>query len=55
MSFMFITKNNILNDAHNLGTKLYNKFPNYLKNLESLKPLKKFNVFFITTYLLFSR
>jgi len=25
----------------NLGTKLYNKLPNYLKNLESLKPFKK--------------
>ena len=25
----------------NLGTKLYNKLPNYLKNLENLKPFKK--------------
>jgi hypothetical protein len=26
---------------NNLGTKLYNKLPNYLKNLESLKHFKK--------------
>jgi len=25
----------------NLGTKLYNKLPNYLKNLENLNPFKK--------------
>jgi hypothetical protein len=25
----------------NLGTKLYNKLPNYTKNLENLKPFKK--------------
>jgi hypothetical protein len=25
----------------NLGTKLYNKLPNYIKKLENLKPLKK--------------
>jgi hypothetical protein len=25
----------------NLGTKLYNKLPNYLKNLENLKSFKK--------------
>jgi hypothetical protein len=27
--------------VNNLGTKLYNKLPNYLKNLENLKLLKK--------------
>ena len=27
--------------AINLATKLYNKLPNYLKNLENLKPFKK--------------
>ena len=27
--------------VNNLGTKLYNKLPNYIKNLENLKPLKK--------------
>ena len=26
--------------VNNLGTKLYNKLPNYLKNLENLKPFK---------------
>jgi len=25
----------------NLGTKLHNKFPNYLKNLDNIKPFKK--------------
>jgi hypothetical protein len=25
----------------NFGTKLYNKLPNYIKNLENLKPFKK--------------
>jgi hypothetical protein len=25
----------------NLGTKLYKKLPNYIKNLENLKPFKK--------------
>jgi hypothetical protein len=32
-----IFKKNVIN----LGTKLYNKLPNYLKNLENLKPFKK--------------
>jgi hypothetical protein len=27
--------------VNNLGTKLYNKLPNHLKNLESLKHFKK--------------
>ena len=27
--------------VNNLVTKLYNKLPNYLKNLENLKPFKK--------------
>jgi hypothetical protein len=27
--------------VNNLGTKLYNKLPNYLKNSESLKHFKK--------------
>jgi hypothetical protein len=27
--------------VNNLGTKFYNKLPNYLKNLESLKHFKK--------------
>ena len=25
----------------NLGTKLYNRLPNYIKDLENLKPFKK--------------
>ena len=29
------------NTVNNLGTKLYNKLPNYLKNLENLKLFKK--------------
>jgi hypothetical protein len=29
--------------VNNLGTKLYNKLPNYLKNLESLKPIQWMN------------
>jgi hypothetical protein len=41
--------------VNNLGTKLYNKLPNYLKNLENLEPFKKqLKSFFITTELLFS-
>jgi hypothetical protein len=28
-------------NVNNLGTKLYNKVPNHLKNLEDLKPFKK--------------
>jgi hypothetical protein len=27
--------------VNNLGTKLYNKLPNHLENLEDLKPFKK--------------
>jgi len=27
--------------VNNLGTKLYNRLPNHLKNLEDLKPFKK--------------
>jgi hypothetical protein len=39
----------------NLGTKLYKQLPNYIKNLENLKPFKKqLKAFFITTDLLFS-
>jgi uncharacterized protein YicC (UPF0701 family) len=30
-----------IKSVNNLGTKLYNKLPNYLKNLESLKHFKK--------------
>jgi hypothetical protein len=32
------------NSVNNLETKLYNKLPNYLKNLESLKHFKKNNL-----------
>jgi hypothetical protein len=36
--------------VNNWGTKLYNKLPNHLKNLEDLKPFKKqLKAFFITT------
>jgi len=28
------------NSVNNLGTKLYNKLPNYLKNMVNLKPFK---------------
>jgi len=27
--------------VNNLGTKLYNRLPKYIKNLEDLKPFKK--------------
>jgi hypothetical protein len=37
---LFICKM-ILKSVNNLGTKVYNKLPNYLKNLESLKLNKK--------------
>jgi len=36
VELIFLKKNVI-----NLGTKLYNKLPNYIKNLENLKTFKK--------------
>jgi ABC-type uncharacterized transport system ATPase component len=39
--------------VNNLETYLYNKLPNYLKNLEDLKRFRK-QSFFITTDFLFS-
>ena len=41
--------------VNNSGTKLYNKLPNYLKNVENLKPFKRTTKsLFTTTDLLFS-
>jgi hypothetical protein len=33
--------------VNNLGTKLYNELPNYLKNVERLKHLKKLKAFLL--------
>jgi len=33
--------NMLKKSVNNLGTKLYNRLPNHLKNLEDLKPFKK--------------
>ena len=42
--------------VNNLGTKLYNRLPKYIKNLEDLKPFKKTSKsLFATTVLLLDR
>jgi len=38
----------------NLGTKLYNKLPNYIKNLENLKLFKKQLKAFLLQYTFYS-
>ena len=37
----FCRTNILKKSVNNLGTKLYNKLPNYLKNMENLKLFKK--------------
>jgi len=37
----FCRTNMLKKSVINLGTKLYNRLPNHLKNLEDLKPFKK--------------
>jgi hypothetical protein len=37
----FCRTNMLKKSVNNLGTKLYNRLPNYFKNLEDLKPFKK--------------
>jgi hypothetical protein len=51
----FCRTNIFKKSVNNLGTKLYNKLPNYLKNVENSKLFKKqLKSFFIRTDLLFS-